>query len=130
MLDVKSALQCRDGLDLTFFFEALYLWPERSLSTTRTTSLAVMAFEHHEDNKLWHYMERLPRIMPENTLSPLLFFPLLSLSLFVFDSLFLSSSVRLNNKPAVSFQLPIPKHRLLVLQSWRGLRRTSLHQQS
>lgn len=81
MLGPKSSLHCRGGLDLTFFFEALYLWPERSLSTTRTTSLAVMAFEHHEDNKLWHYMETLPRIMPENTLSPLLFSPLLSLSL-------------------------------------------------
>lgn len=83
MLGLKSSPHRRDGLDLTIFFEALYLRPERGLSTTRTTSLAVMAFEHHEDNKLWHYMETLPRIMPENTLSPLPSSPLLSFSLYV-----------------------------------------------
>lgn len=72
-------------------------------------------------------METLPGIMPGNTLTPLpLPPPSPSVPLFIFDSLFLSSSVCQNNEPAAPLPLlPLPKRRLLALRTRRTLTRAS-----
>lgn len=90
-----------------------------------TTSLVVMGLEYHDENGLWHYTEKLPSLMPQIILYLLLFV----LSLYIFDSLFLSFSAKRNKKTAVSFLSAIAKHPVLVLRGWR-MRRSLLHHQS
>lgn len=65
-------------------------------------------------------METLPGIMPGNTLTPLPL-PPPSVPLFIFDSLFLSSSVCRNNEPAAPLP-PFPSLNNDYLLGERGAR--------